>query len=361
MPKEPTYRDMKNDQYESRIESLLTELPPFCSEFMFAISAAKPGSTRYGYLIDIKLFLEFMTQKLPAYKKYAVADIPFEALSKITPVDMDMYMNYLNSYESDGRRYHNKDAGKLRKIASLSTMYKFFLRRGKISVNPTIFVERPTIKKAEKIVLTDDEVDNLLTDIESGKNLTEAQLRTHDKKKYRDLAIVILMLATGIRVSELVGLNLTDVYFDTPEVDDQGNIVYRARVIRKRGKVENVDFNEGCMMAIKRYLEEERPALLSCGSNDEEPALFLSLKGGRLATNSVEHMVNTYSRGSIPLKNITPHKFRKTRGTNLYRETGDIQLVADVLGHDSVEVTSKHYILTDEDRKKNTANIKAPV
>lgn len=361
MPKEATYRDLKNDQYEARIESLLAELPDFCSEFMFAISASKPGSTRYAYLIDIKLFLEFMTKKLPKYRDKRLCEIPFEALSEITPVNMDMYMNYLNSYESDGRRYHNNDAGKLRKIASLSSMYKFFLRRGRLQVNPTIFVERPTVKKIEKVVLTDDEVETLLADIESGRNLTEAQLRTHDKKKYRDLAIVILLLATGIRVSELVGLNLSDIYFDNPEVDDVGNIVYKARVIRKRGKVDTIDFNENCMLCIRRYLVNERPALLSASGSEEEQALFLSLKGKRLATNSVEHMVNTYSKGSIPLKNITPHKFRKTRGTNLYRETGDIQLVADVLGHDSVEVTSRHYILTDEDRKKNTANIKAPV
>lgn len=361
MPKEPTYRDLKNDQYEARIEALLSELPDFCSEFMFAISAAKPGSTRYGYLIDIKVFLEFMTRKIPKYKNTTVAEIPFEALAALTPVQMDMYMNYLNSYESDGRRYHNTDSGKLRKVASLSSMFKFFLRRGRIQTNPTIYIERPTVKKIEKIVLTDDEVDKLLTDIESGTNLTPAQLRTHPRKRYRDLAIVILLLATGIRVSELVGLNLSDVYFDNPEVDDEGNIVYRARVIRKRGKIENVDFNEACMMSIKRYLDEERPNLLKASGNESEPALFLSLKGTRLATNSVEHMVNVYSKGSIPLKNITPHKFRKTRGTNLYRETGDIQLVADVLGHDSVEVTSRHYILTDEDRKKNTANIKSPV
>jgi site-specific recombinase XerD len=328
---------------------------------MFAISTSKPGSTRYGYLIDIKLFLEFITKKIPAYKGMQVKEIPFEVLSKITPTHMDMYMNYLNSYESDGHRYHNKDAGKLRKIASLSSMYKFFIRRGRLQSNPTIYVERPPVRKIEKVVLTDDEVDALLVSIESGANLTTAQLRTHNKKKYRDLAIVILMLATGIRVSELVGLNLSDIYFDSPEVDDQGNIVYKARVIRKRGKIETVDFNEACMLSVKRYLDVERPALLAVSDNENEPALFLSLKGKRLATNSVEHMVNVYSKGSIPLKNITPHKFRKTRGTNLYRETGDIQLVADVLGHDSVEVTSRHYILTDEDRKKNTANIKSPV
>lgn len=360
MSRELTYRDEKNDQYEARIASLLEEMPAFCAEFMFAISSAKPGSTRYAYLIDIKVFLEFITKKISKYKNTAVVDLPFEALSELTPTHMDMYMNYLNSYESDGKQYHNKDSGKLRKVASLSTMYKFFLRRGRIAVNPTIYIERPTVKKTEKVVLTDNEVEKLLTDIESGANLTEAQLRTHDKKKYRDLAIVILMLATGIRVSELVGLNLKDIYFDNPDTDDEGNIVYQARVIRKRGKVETIDFNEGCMMAIHRYLEIERPRLLSEASSDEQ-ALFVSLKGKRLATNSVEHMVNTYSRGSIPLKNITPHKFRKTRGTNLYRETGDIQLVADVLGHDSVEVTSRHYIMTDEDRKKNTANIKAPV
>lgn len=361
MPKQPTYRELKNDQYEARIETLLADLPAFCGEYMFAISAAKPGSTRYNYLIDIKHFLEFITCKVPAYKNFRICDIPFEALSAMTPVHMDMYMNYLNSYESEGRRYHNNDAGKLRKIASISSMYKFFLRRGRIQVNPTIYIERPTVKKMEKVVLTDDEVDQLLTDIESGAHLTPAQLRTHDRKKYRDLAIIILMLATGIRVSELVGLNLSDVYFDTPETDDYGNIVYKARVIRKRGKVDTVDFNEACMLSIKRYLDLERPSLLSCSDHPEEEALFLSLKGRRLAANSVEHMVNSYSRGSVPLKNITPHKFRKTRGTNLYRETGDIQLVADVLGHDSVEVTSRHYILTDEDRKKNTANIKSPV
>lgn len=360
---ELTYKEIKSDQYEARIEKMLSTLPEFCDDFIFGIASAKPASTRYAYLVDIKVFLEYVIKKLPQYGVTEMKDFTLDIIEQITPKDMDKYLNYLSHYTSDGRDYLNTENGKLRKIASLSSMYKFFIRRNQLKNNPTLCLERPKVKNIQKVVLTDEEVEKLLSDIASGANLSAAQMRTHAKRKYRDLSIVILLLSTGMRVSELVGLNLSDVYFDTPDEDEEGNIVYSARVIRKGNKKDTVVFTEECMSFLRMYLEKERTELLkAAGKNpEEEPAMFISLKGNRMAANSVEHMVSDYSKGSIPLKHITPHKFRKTRGSNLYNATGDIELVRNILGHEEISTTSKHYILDAEIKKIGAAYIAAPV
>ena len=360
---ELTYKEIKNDQYEARIENMLTELPEFCEDFVYGLASAKSASTRYAYLVDIKVFLEYVRNKLPRYGIHDLRDLTLETMDQITPRDLDKYLNYLSHYTSDGRDYVNSENGKLRKIASVSSLYKFFIRRNQLKSNPTIALERPKVKNIQKVVLTDDEVDKLLTDIESGTNLSQAQMRTHEKRKFRDLSIVVLLLSTGMRVSELVGLNVSDIYFDHPDEDEYGNVVYSAKVIRKGGKKDTVVFTEECMYYLRVYMEKERTALLSSAGKapEDEPAMFISLKGSRMAANSVEHMVSDYSKGSIPLKHITPHKFRKTRGSNLYNATGDIELVRNILGHAEISTTSKHYILDAETKKIGAAYIAAPL
>ena len=114
-------------------------------------------------------------------------------------------------------------------------------------------------------------------------------------------------------------------------------------------------FGDEVQEALAAYLEER----FSDENNpDNEPALFLSLQKKRISTRAVEDLVKKYSRIVTPLKHITPHKLRSTFGTNLYRETGDIYVVAEVLGHNDVNTTKKHYAdSSDEIRRNAVKNI----
>ena len=147
-------------------------------------------------------------------------------------------------------------------------------------------------------------------------------------------------MGTGIRVSECVGLDIQDVDFHS------GGI----HIHRKGGKEVTVYFGIEVEDALKDYLEERKAVIPETG---HENALFLSLQRKRLSVRSVENLVKKYARIVTPLKKITPHKLRSTYGTNLYQETGDIYLVADVLGHADVNTTKKHYAALDDARRRS--------
>jgi site-specific recombinase XerD len=157
------------------------------------------------------------------------------------------------------------------------------------------------------------------------------------------LALLTLLLGTGIRVSECVGLDLNDIDFKN------GGI----RIHRKGGKEVTVYFGTEVEDALLDYLEERNQMIAEEGS---ENALFLSMQKKRIAVRSVENLVKKYSRMVTPLKKITPHKLRSTYGTSLYKETGDIYLVADVLGHSDVNTTKKHYAALEDERRRSARN-----
>ena len=195
----------------------------------------------------------------------------------------------------------------------------------------------------EIIRLDVDDVALLLDEVEQGENLTDKQKAFHNKTKIRDLALLTLLLGTGIRVSECVGLDINDVDFKN------GGI----HIHRKGGKEVTVYFGMEVEDALQDYLDE-RFGIDAMPGN--EKALFLSLQKKRINVRSVENLVKKYARLVTPLKKITPHKLRSTYGTNLYRETGDIYLVADVLGHSDVNTTKKHYAALEDERRRSARN-----
>ncbi len=189
-----------------------------------------------------------------------------------------------------------------------------------------------------------DEVAILLDQVEDGTNLTKKQLEFHKKTKIRDLAMMTLLLGTGIRVSECVGLDINDVDFKNDGI-----------LIRRKGGYEAVVyFGDEVRAALLDYLEERHHIIPEEG---HEEALFLSLQNKRISVRSVEKLVKKYAEAMTTLKKITPHKLRSTYGTNLYRETGDIYLVADVLGHKDVNTTKKHYAALEDERRRQAAKV----
>ena len=154
--------------------------------------------------------------------------------------------------------------------------------------------------------------------------------------------MLTLLLGTGLRVSECVGLNIND-----GDLDACG-----ARIFRKGGKESIVYFSDEVRDVLETYLDERQAIDALPGHED---AVFLSLQKKRMSVRTVENMVKKYSKLVTTLKHITPHKLRSTYGTSLYRETGDIYLVADVLGHKDVNTTRKHYAALEDERRRSAA------
>lgn len=332
--------DLENKR---RLHVLLQELPKFCQDFFRYLDTRNTSSrTRLSYAYDLRLFFEFIQQNNPMYKDKDMREIRIDVLDDITPIDIEEYIAYLSYYERGGKHVTNGEDGKSRKLSALRTMYNYFFKKEFIKTNAPSMVESPKQHKDNIIRLDKDEIAELLLITENGDTLSKRQLAAHEKIKYRDLAILTLLLGTGIRVSECVGLDVKDISFK------HGSI----RVIRKGGNESTVYFGKEVALALTDYIELERGSLEEKANPGNEDALFLSLKYNRITTRAVEKLVKKYTQAAKISKKITPHKLRSTYGTNLYKETGDIYLVADALGHKSVETTRQHYAAMDDERRK---------
>lgn len=229
-------------------------------------------------------------------------------------------------------------------MSALRSFYGYYFKRQIIRKNPTLLVEMPKMHEKAIIRLDTDEIAMLLDYVDhGGDNLTGQRKAYFEKTKNRDLAILTLLLGTGIRVSECVGLDLQDIDFKNNGIT----------VTRKGGNQMVVYFGEEVENALKTYLYTTRKQTVPLSGH--ENALFLSTQRKRMGVQAVENMVKKYAREVTPNKKITPHKLRSTYGTALYKETGDIYLVADVLGHKDVNTTKKHYAAIDEDRRRQAA------
>lgn len=340
--KEYTYQEQNNIENQKKLRELLQELPAFTLSFFRGIEPRTSSRTRLGYGYDLRIFFEFLQQYNPAIGKMNMRDIPMDTLDQIKALDIEEYLEYLKLYEKDGKTFTNTERGIARKLASLKTFYNYFFKKELIVTNPAALVSAPKLHDKTIIRLDIDEVARLLDNVESGEQLTGKQLAYHEKTKVRDLALLTLFLGTGIRVSECVGLNIDDI-------DLKNNGI---KIIRKGGNEVIVYFGDEVLEALLPYLEERKQIEALPGHTN---ALFLSMQKKRMSVRSVENLVKKYAKTVTTMKNITPHKLRSTYGTNLYNETGDIYLVADVLGHKDVNTTKKHYAAIEEDRRRSAA------
>ena len=255
-------------------------------------------------------------------------------------------MEYLKVYVSDENHKHmqNTEQGVFRKMSALRSFYGYFYKRQLIEKNPTLLVDMPKIREKEIIRLEADEVASLLDFVEhGGDHLTGQKRAYYEKTKERDLAIITLLLGTGIRVSELVGLNIDDVDF-------RNNGLH---LIRKGRKEMTVYFGNEVADALEQYIEGSRKLIIP--KEGHEDALFYSMQRRRIGVQAVQNLVKKYAKEVTPLKKITPHKLRSTYGTALYQETDDIYLVAEVLGHSDVNTTRKHYAAMSDTRRRQAA------
>ena len=338
-----TYREHTDTENILKLRQVLSTLPAFCKDYFRAIDSTTTTKTRISYAYDIRIFFQFLLDENPAFKNYAMTDFSVAVLDQIKAVDLEEYMEYLKVYQNGDKTETNGERGLKRKISALRSFYAYYYKREMIHTNPTVLIDVPKIHDKSIIRLDTDEVALLLDYIEHcGDSLTGQKRVYYEKTKERDLAIVTLLLGTGIRVSECVGLDIEDVDFKNNGI----------KVTRKSGNEMVVYFGEEVEKALKRYLEIREGITPLAG---HEHALFYSAQRKRMGVQAVENMVKKYSRQITTTKKITPHKLRSTYGTALYQETGDIYLVADVLGHKDVNTTKKHYAALDDARRRQAA------
>ena len=336
------YHDELNKKNILHLRELLDTLPLFCGQYFRGTQEYTSSRTRVAYAYDIRVFFEYLHDSNPIFKKTPIREYQLEILDQVTRMDIEEYLEHCSYYIKDGKEYMNDERGKARKLASLRSFYNYFFKNEMIGKNPAALVKMPKLHEKEIIKLDPDEVAILLDTVESGEKLTKKQLQYHEKNKIRDIALLTLMLGTGIRVSECVGIDIQDI-------DLKNNGI---KIRRKGGYEAVIYFGEEVELALLDYLEQRESMTPVQG---HENALFLSMQNKRITVRAVENLVKKYASVVTTLKKITPHKLRSTYGTALYRETGDIYLVADVLGHKDVNTTRKHYAALEEDRRRKAA------
>jgi len=333
-----------------KLREIMKDLPGFVTSFFISLENNSTILTRVNYASDLRIFFQFLSAEVPYFCGKDITNLQQEDLRNVTIDDLYLFLDYLNYYasptlgEAGVEKFHeNKEHGKARKIACLRSFFKHYYKKGVLKENICQLLDTPKLHDKPIIRMEPNEVAALLDIVENGENLTEKQKQYHKKNVRRDMAILTLFLTTGIRVSELVALNIGDVDFESNAF----------QITRKGGNQVMLYFDTETATALQDYLEERK----SQGSYALDSPLFLSMQKSRLSVRSVENMVKKYARLAAPLKKISPHKLRSTYGTMLYQETGDIYLVADVLGHKDVNTTKKHYAAMSEENRRRAAKV----
>lgn len=347
MSRTMTYQEQLKRNFTLKLRKQLEKFPPYVKQFFRGKELSTSERTLIGYAYDLNIFFQYLKETKIELQDIDIEKIPISVLEELTIFDMEDYQNYLKLYHSPttGILQTNSARGIARKLSALRSFFSYLHKRGLLHNDPTSLLEMPKIHEKVIIQLEKEEIVSLLQYMETCEaSLTMRQRISYRKTKERDISIISLMLGTGIRVSECVGLDLDDVDF-------QNNSIH---ITRKGGNEMIVYFGKDVRTSLLSYMEK-RNKIVPCEGH--ENALFLSLRRKRICVDAVADLVKKYTSQIIKKKVITPHKLRSTYGTRLYEETGDIYLVADILGHKNVNTTKNHYAAIKDSRRKSVANI----
>jgi site-specific recombinase XerD len=337
-----TYREEEYNQLDAKLEKILKRLPSFCKDFLVGKKHTTTIKTRVAYALDLVKFFNYIENEVHKHITTVTE------LESITPVDISNYLEYITEYTLDGKDekvIKNKNAGLKRKLLTIRSLYSYFFRMEIIRKKPASLVETPKVERKREIIrLEDEEREKFLDVVETGRNN-----KFENATKNRDIAIISIALGTGVRVDEIRGLNISDIEF----IDNEEDIGGTLQITGKGGVERKLYFGRDVGDNLKAYMEERQMITAKAGNED---ALFLSIQKTRINAKSIWRMVKKYGKQASK-KNITPHKLRKTFGTNLYVETGDIYLVADTLGHKNVNTTKDFYASVTDEKKKQAGSV----
>ena len=349
MTMERDYRATVDEKRVTQIRSVLKELPQACGDFIRNISTTTSTLTRLAYVYDLRIFFAFLTAERVRFSTCTSISFSDLDLAAITQSDLEAFVEYLTIYYKNEnvdaplqsqRVVQNHELGIMRKLSTLRSFFDYLYRSKRIPGNVATLVPLPKLHEKPILRLEMDEVSRMLSIAQNGEALSPRQQKYQKITQLRDFAILSLFLGTGIRVSECVGINIDDLDF----------YQNACLVTRKGGNQVMIYFPQEVADALYAYMEQRKEIETLPG---HEQAFFLSLQNRRINQRAVQNLVKKSALLAAQLKKkISPHKLRSTFGTNLYNETGDIYLVADVLGHSDVNTTRKHYAAMSEKRRR---------
>ena len=336
---------------------LLHTLPSFCTTFYEGRQMRLSAKTQWNYANKMKIFLLFLTDKTDIFYEKPLTEFTLDDLAKVTPEIARNFVTYINNKAAKPKsRKTNSLTTTDNYIASISAYYNYFIKGGtKLSdgsdflINPFSTIDRAKREKKQIIYLDSEEQEKYLNTVNSGKGLSDRQLLYHNKNSIRERCIVELLLDTGIRVSELVGIDLEDINLDKCSIF----------IKRKGSKEDTVYFSDNMKEILIDYLEYRNAVY----NNTDSAALFLSStaknKGERLSVRSVERIIKKYAVAAKLQKGskITPHKLRSTFAMDTLEKSGNIELVRKMLGHENITTTNNYAQAQDKD-KENNRNIR---
>ncbi len=351
----------------------LNDCPAFLKDFLFYMESIKGRSQRTveAYYIDLRLFLRFIKFKFVYGYKFdddieniLIDDFDVSLLKKITLSDVYEFLNYVLSNRS------NNAATRARKVSSLRSFFKYASSKANLlDNNPVQELEVPTIKKSLPKYLTLDESKRLLKNTQSIPEIYSADNSDTDKDNgekqpakplpsyfsaisERDFCMITLFLNCGMRLSELVSINLQDLNIVNGKIHDNA-----LKILGKGNKERQIYLNSACIEAIEKYLPHRQEF-----ANAKEPnAMFLSRRGTRLTPRRVEQIVQEHLDASgLSGKGYSVHKLRHTAATLLYQYGNvDIRTLQEILGHSNLSTTQIYTHVSDTQIK--TAMERSPL
>lgn len=323
----------------STLSKYLEELPDFVFSYIDQYYRGDSVNTQLGYTIDIRIFLNFLRLNRFRHIK-SLEDFTCEDIDAVTVDDLIRFKSYLREYEIETvnengnavkRTVTNSAFGINRKLSAVRGLFTYLYKTDRISQNITDKIDFAVLNQKIKKPLTTQETISLIDVICNGENYFEGRALTeYLNRKQRDIAIFITYLGTGVRVSELVNLNIDDVSFDTMSFI----------VTRKGGDEQEIFMPPQVIEEMSAYMQIRK----GMAAKDKK-ALFISRNGTRLKVASVEKLLKNYCHavGITHPDKTRPHALRRTFACNLLEDGIDIKMVAELMGHKNIQVTHKYY------------------
>ncbi len=321
--------------YARKINDILSGLPDFASDFVYNFGKPDKVMTKYQYACDLRDFFQFMVNYLPEYSEKEIKALTLTDLSKVTPLDINRYLTLLLGDKEKGL----KETTVKRRRASLSSMFGFFVKNERIEKNPVLATKTIDIPEKELIYLTDEEQAILLDAVRKGTGLPERTAKLHNKYADRDSALFLLLLDTGLRVSEALTTDICD--YDL----DKGSVIVK----RKGGAIDKVFYSDECASYLDAYFSSQRAKY---NIDDVYIPAFTTISGERLGVRAVETLVKKYVKVCLPDKEklISPHKLRSSFAMSFYAASdNNILLLKKKLHHKSISTTTIYSEASNKD------------
>lgn len=337
---------MKKDilkQLEETLRQKLLTLPDFVAEFIESLENTREIRTRIEYCKDLNLFFDFLKEAK------GFEEIDAKKLNSLNTRDFRNYLNHLSDYERTYvtrtgktvvQRFSNTDGSKSRKLATLHELFQYLFEVGDIDKDVSAKVKIYVKQKVRiKGTLTPKELEHLFQVILDEENIINKREKLYAKKqKYRDYTICSLLAYSGIRIGELVQLDLNDV-----SISGEAIVVNR-----KGGDQEKVPLPQKVLDDIDAYLITRKEM------DTKEQSLFLSMQMKRINSRTVNNLLHKHGERAGFEIELTPHVFRRTFGTAHYNTYGDISLTGTLLGHKSTDTTKKFYAKVSDERVRKS-------